>query len=112
MFIRELLQDLGVTPTHPTALRTDSKSAVDLAFDPIAFKNTKHILRAAEFLRDLVMRLVVVVEHVAGSTMIADLLTKPCARATFVKLRELLDNFSTSGDVVITPFKTSANVPS
>ena len=26
------------------------------SFDPVAFKKTKHILRAAEFLRDLVSR--------------------------------------------------------
>ena len=55
---------------------SDSKSAVDMSFDPVAFKNTKHILRAAEFLRDLVRKEVVVMTHVPGTTMLADLLTK------------------------------------
>ena len=27
-----------------------------MSFDPVAFKNTKHILRAANFLRDLVQK--------------------------------------------------------
>ena len=59
---------------------------VGMAFDPVAFKKTKHILRAAEFLRDLVAREVVVLQHVSGSVMVADLLTKSVARAMFVFL--------------------------
>ena len=73
---------------------SDSASAVGMAFDPIAFKKTKHILRAAEFLRDLVDRDVIVIAHVPGKIMIADLLTKPCARAVFVALIGLLDAFA------------------
>ena len=42
----------------------DSKSAIDMAFDPVAFKKTKHILRDAESLRDLVMREVYKPSHV------------------------------------------------
>ena len=49
----------------------DSKSAVGMAFDPVAFKKTKHILRAAEFLRDLVNRGVISVEHLPGVVMLA-----------------------------------------
>ena len=68
--------------------------AVDLAFDPVAFKKTKHILRAAEFLRDLVSREVVTLKHVAGATMIADVLTKACARAIFVVLVQLVVDYA------------------
>jgi hypothetical protein len=60
----------------------------------VAFKNTKHILRAAQFLRDLVARLVVTMEHIAGNEMIADMLTKPLGRVLFVRLLSLLDNNS------------------
>ena len=54
MSIRELLTDLGVVQNAPSVVYSDSKSAVDMAFDPVAFKKTKHILRASAFLRDLV----------------------------------------------------------
>ena len=61
--------------------------AVDMAFDPIAFKQTKHILRAASFLLDLVGSVVahevVSLRHVPGRVMIADLLTKAVARPLF-----------------------------
>ena len=51
-----------------------------MAFDPVAFKKTKHILRAAEFLRDFVTREVVSVEHISGVVMLADILTKAASR--------------------------------
>ena len=97
MFIRELLHDLGCGPTAASAILCDSKSAVDMAFDPVAFKKTKHILRAAEFLRDLVTRDVISMSHVSGAVMIADIFTKPVARPLFVALLELVDNYAERG---------------
>ena len=64
VFVREILYDLGITQQGPSVIYSDSKSAVDMAFDPIAFKKTKHILRAAEFLRDLVLKEVIMLTHV------------------------------------------------
>ena len=61
------------------------------------FKKTKHILRAAEFLRDLVARQVTALVHVPGKVMVADLLTKAPARAIFLELVRLLDDYSRSG---------------
>ena len=68
-----------------------------MALDPVAFKKTKHILRAAEFLRDLVAREVILLEHVPGVIMLADLLTKAVARAMFVELMRLLSEFGQTG---------------
>ena len=59
IFLRDLLLDLGVIVDAPSVIQSDSKSAIDMSLDPVAFKKTKHILRAAEFLRDLVARDVV-----------------------------------------------------
>ena len=84
-----LLTDLGVGPTGPTTMYLmylDNKSAIDMAFDPVAFRKTKHILRAAHFFRDLVARRVFVPKHIAGTENIADLCTKAVSRATFVHL--------------------------
>ena len=61
---------------------------------PVAFKKTKHILRAAEFLRDLVTREVVSVEHISGAVMLADILTKAASRGVFVDLIKQLDSFA------------------
>ena len=97
IFIRDLLFDLGIILDGPCSIFCDSKSAVALSLDPVAFKQTKHILRAAEFLRDLVAREVIVLHHLPGKIMIADLLTKSVARTIFHELIKLLDNYSVAG---------------
>ena len=71
-----------------------------MAFDPVAFKQTKHVLRAAEFLRDLVARGVVTLRHVAGRVMIADVLTKAVTRPIYLELLRLADAYATAGEVV------------
>ena len=49
---------------------------------------------AAEFLRDLVTREVVSVEHISGAVMLADILTKAASRGVFVDLIKQLDSFA------------------
>ena len=97
VWLRELLVDLGVQLDGPSLMWTDSKSAVDMSVDPVAFKQTKHILRAAAFLRDLVARLVAGLAHVPGRIMIADILTKAVARHLFLDLLRLFDAYATDG---------------
>ena len=91
IFIRELLVDLGLTQSKPTQIFTDSKSCVDLSYDPVSFKKTKHILRAAEGLRDYVARLVLVLVHLPGKINVADILTKAQATSVFVELMAAYD---------------------
>jgi hypothetical protein len=93
LWIRQLLLDLRLLQPGPSQMWCDSKSAVAMAFDPVAFKNTKHILRAAEFLKDHTLRGSVTVSHSKGSTMIADILTKGQARPVFLQLIKLLDDY-------------------
>ena len=101
IFIQEILLDLGVLPLDgPSPMYSDSKSAVDMAYDPIAFKKTKHILRAAEFLRDLVAKRVATLHHLKGTVMIADILTKAVARVLFLTLVQLIDSFSSNRESV------------
>ena len=97
IFIRELLIDLGFIIDAASVIKCDSKSAVGMAFDPVAFKNTKHILRAAEFLRDLVHREAVSMQHLPGRVMIADILTKAPARVVFIDLLRLIDAYAQDG---------------
>ena len=105
IWLRELLTDLGLLVPGPTIMWCDSKSAVEMAFDPVAFKKTKHILRAAQFLRDQVARDVVTLRHARGAIMIADILTKGVARPLFLELLRLLDNYAAlaSADAIPEP---------
>lgn len=102
LFARDLLFDLGIVLKGACIIFCDSKSAVDMAFDPVAFKKTKHILRAAEFLRDLVERGLIVLTHVSGKIMIADCLTKAVARVIFMELLRLIDEYSSKEGLNVT----------
>ena len=92
----DLMVDLGVV-LGVSLIQSDSKSAVEMTLDPVAFKRTKHILRAAEFLRDLVAREVITCTHLPGKVMIADVLTKPCSRAVFLLLSQLIYDYAAKG---------------
>ena len=97
LFLRDLFTALGIGLGGATVVYSDSKSAVDMSLDPVAFKNTKHILRAAEFLRDLVAKEVLHLEHISGTYMLADLLTKAVSRPIFLQLMALLDDYARTG---------------
>ena len=92
LFLRALLLDLNVLKLNvPSLLLCDSKSAVDMAYDPVSFKKTKHILRAANFLRHTVATLHVRVAHLSGDIMVADMLTKSLSRPRFLEMLKLFD---------------------
>ena len=91
MYFRDLLSELGVPLLGATALRSDNKSVKDLSLDSVAFKKTKHILRAAHFLRDLCCRQFFHVVWIAGTQNPADLFTKAHDLSTFRAYLSLLD---------------------
>ena len=97
LFAIDLALEFGLELQGPSVIYCDSKSAVEMAYDPVSFKKTKHIMRAAEYLRDLVAREAIMVKHLPGSRMIADLLTKAVARPLFRELLRLLDAFAADG---------------
>lgn len=92
IFIRELALDLAVKIVGPTVIHTDNKGVVDLSFDPVAFKKTKHILRASHFVRDLVLRCAIKLEWISGKDNPADLFTKSHELAGFRRVFRLLMN--------------------
>ena len=77
IYLRDLLESMGYGVPGPTPMLLDSKSTIDLALDPVAFKKTKHILRHAFYLRDVVSRRILTPSHVPTEEQLADVLTKP-----------------------------------
>ena len=91
VYMRDLLESMGHGMHGPTPLLLDNKSAIDLAFDPVAFKKTKHVLRHAFWLRDIVARAVLGPAFVPTAEQLADVLTKALPPAVHrVALRLLL----------------------
>ena len=102
LWIRQVQLDLDLLQPGPSMMWCDSKSAVAMAFDPVAFKNTKHILRAAEFLKHHTLCGSITILHAKGVIMIADILTKGQARPIFLQLLKLLDDYAKNSILELT----------
>ena len=68
----------------------DNSSAIDLAWDPTHYNKTKHIARRDLFIRELVERKVISPKFVTTVKNVADVLTKPVKKDTFLKHRVAL----------------------
>ena len=92
-----VLTDLGFSIDGASIINCDRdppSARPSTPVSPSRRPSTSSGLRAAEFLRDLVNRGVISVEHLPGVVMLADLLTKAASRAIFTGLIKQLDNFS------------------
>jgi transposase InsO family protein len=77
-------------PLSVTPLLCDNNSTVTLAKDPIASDRTKHIEVRHRKVQELVETKEVEVKWIPTEEQAADILTKPLARPTFMKLKEQL----------------------
>ena len=74
---RCLLEACGFPQPHPTVIREDALSAINLAQAPQVPRKSKHIHMRHHFIRHLVSEGVVRLQHIRTGVMTADLLTKP-----------------------------------
>ena len=87
IWLREVLNDLGIALTQPTILHEDNQSCIKLATSDKNSTRTKHIDVRHHYLRDLVVQEMIDFMFCETSMMIADVLTKPLPRPKFEKLR-------------------------
>ena len=66
-----------------TCIRCDNKSCVKLSENPVFHDKSTHIEIKYHYLRDMVQRGAVKLQHVAMEEQIADVLMKPLARVKF-----------------------------
>jgi len=76
-----LFTELGVPVQSPIHILSDSKSAIQLAANPIFHERTKHIEIDCHFIRDKIKAGVVDTIHVPTRQQLADLLTKGLSQA-------------------------------
>jgi hypothetical protein len=76
VWLRNLLQDLGSAQTGPTLLQCDNESAINLAYNPLAHKGSKHIDLHHHYICELVEAKIVRIKHVNSKAQLADMLTK------------------------------------
>nr|KYP40196.1 Copia protein [Cajanus cajan] len=72
-------------------LLVDSKSAIDLAKNPVSHGRSKHIDTKFHFLRDQVSKGRIRLQHCRSEKQLADIMTKSMKSERFKELREFLN---------------------
>ncbi len=85
-WLRGVLSELGFNTDEPTKVYMDSKSAIDLANNPVHHKRSKHITIKYHWIRQMVNRHLVQLVHVSSEMQLADMLTKALTEIIFNEL--------------------------
>jgi hypothetical protein len=83
LWIRGLLQELGITHSTPTTLWCDNIGATYMSVNPVFHARAKHVEIDFHFVCDRVANKSLVVRFVPTSGQVADVLTKPLVSAKF-----------------------------
>jgi len=89
MWFTNLLKSIGYC-LPPLKLYCDNISAITMAKNPVFHHRTKHIEIDVHFVRERVASGALLLEHVADTSQIADILTKPLCSDKFVSNRDKL----------------------
>jgi len=80
VWLLSLLQELKFSLSQPPLLLCDNMGATQVSFNPVQHSRMKYIQIDIRFVRDLVAKNILVVQHVHTTDQLADLLTKPLFR--------------------------------
>lgn len=90
LFIKQLLQLIGITVQPSIVQHCDNQAAIQLAANPVHHSRTKHIDVKHHHIRDHVENQTLTVTYCATDDMIADGLTKPLDRYKHTKFLQML----------------------
>ncbi|RSH93081.1 hypothetical protein EHS25_007434 [Saitozyma podzolica] len=90
VWLKGLLDELGVTPKEPTPLWCDNQGAIRLARNPGTHRRTKHIAIRWHLIRELIEDGVVRLGYVPTASQVADIFTKALLPAPHRSLRASL----------------------
>ncbi|GAA0167732.1 hypothetical protein LIER_22600 [Lithospermum erythrorhizon] len=83
VWLKGLLQSLGIQHPRPMQLLCDSQFALYLAQNPVFHERTKHIEVNCHFLWDVIVRGVIATSHVPTSEQLKDIFTKALGKRQF-----------------------------
>jgi hypothetical protein len=90
IWLRRLLKELNFAQEKATQIYLDSRSAIELAKNPVHHERSKHIDLKFHFIREHVKEKEIELVHVKSEDQAADIFTKPLSTRLFEKMRNLL----------------------
>jgi hypothetical protein len=100
VYIRQLLETLGIKVDSPTCIFEDNQSAIIMAEGTGMQNRTKHIELRYYAIRGYIADGKIELKYLGTDEMIADTLTKALARVKFEKFRELMGMIALGGSAV------------
>ena len=83
IWLRWLLQDLGVDCSTATKLHCDNRSAIQIAHNDVFHERTKHIEIDCHFIRHHLLQGTLTLQSISFQDQLADIFTKPLPLGTF-----------------------------
>ena len=90
VWLRRILQDLGISEAEATSLFIDSQSATKLAKNQVFHSKTKHVDTKYHHIRSLIAKYVLKPVYCPSEDQISGIFTKPLGRIKFTKFRDEL----------------------
>ena len=90
IWLRWLLQDLGVDCFTITKLHRDNRSAIQIAHNDVFHERTKHIEIDCHFIRHHLLQGNLTLQSISSQDQLADIFTKPLPPGTFRALASKL----------------------
>ena len=90
VWLRKLFSELFGHVLDTTVILCDNQSGIRLSENPVFHDRSKHIDIRYHFIREMVQRGVVRLDHIGTNEQVADILTKPLGKVKFLTFRENL----------------------
>ncbi|KAJ7533740.1 hypothetical protein O6H91_13G062100 [Diphasiastrum complanatum] len=90
IWLRQILEEIGMRQKNPTTLHSDNQSEIQLAKNLVFHARTKHIEIQYHFIRERLLSREIRVVHCSTEEQLADIFTKPLTGEKFDKFRSKL----------------------
>ena len=88
VWLRKLFSELFGLVLDTTVILCDNQSGIRMNENPVFHDRSKHIDIRYHFIRDMVQRGAVRLDHIGTDEQVADILTKPLGKVKFLTFRE------------------------